>query len=68
MDRVGLPPDLGDALPASVFRRPEAARVIARALTLQPKLLVRDEVVAALDVSIRADILNLFAELQRDSS
>ena len=40
--------------------------MIARALTLRPKLIVCDEVVAALDMSIRGDVLNLFAELQRD--
>ena len=40
--------------------------IIARALTLRPKLIVCDEVVAALDMSIRGDVLNLFAELQRD--
>ena len=64
--RVGIAPEYAQRYPHMLSGGQKQRINIARVLTLRPKLIVCDEVVAALDVSIRGDVLNLFAELQRE--
>jgi oligopeptide/dipeptide ABC transporter ATP-binding protein len=67
-DMVGLPEDMGDRYPHMLSGGQQQRVCVARAMVVQPEFIVCDEPVSALDVSIRAQIINLLISLQKNTN
>ena len=66
MEAVGLDQSYADKYPSDMSGGQRQRAAIARALSMKPELIIADEALASLDVSVQAQIVNLFRKLQRE--